>query len=423
MAAELAESSERHDGSHAGHRSAARCSARFDTHRVSRLRKHANAERRRTELEWMIFEVNEDHLRTKVFPMLVDEYLNSGSDLPYDLSVAWRDSGRQIVFSTRPDKSSVATGADLTSGVFSLDIAGIADRHLRRAGKEGAPPRWTLSVRHRDGSLDAVVSRARIRNLVTSLVLIGLLGGVAWALVRYTSRSRRLAEMQFRFAAGVSHDLRTPLTAIRGAAFNLADGVVTEPGAVKRYANLILRNSEELTSMIENVLAFSASLHSGGEGRSETFAVGDLLDHAAAAMAPEIEQSGCRIEVTVAPDLPVLAGDGTALDLAFRNLIANAARHARQGGWIGVSAARSADGVEVRVCDRGPGVPESERERIFEPFYRSERTRATQVRGTGLGLSLVKDTIERHRGTLSVHNSPAGGAQFTVRLPADSEIA
>ncbi len=79
------------------------------------------------------------------------------------------------------------------------------------------------------------------------------------------------------------------------------------------------------------------------------------------------------------------------------------------------------EGVEVRVCDRGPGIPEPERERIFEPFYRGEQTRAQRVQGTGLGLSLVKKTVERHHGTVAVHNSPGGGAQFTLHLPAVPE--
>jgi signal transduction histidine kinase len=224
--------------------------------------------------------------------------------------------------------------------------------------------------------------------------------------------------MQFRFAAGVSHDLRTPLTAIRGAAFNLVEGVVKEPAAVGRYAKLILRNAEELTSMIENVLAFSASLHSDKEERHAVFAIGDLLEHAAATMAQEIEQAGCRIELTIAPELPAVAGDPIALELVFRNLIGNAVRHGGGGKWIGVSAAWVAGGVEIRVCDRGPGIPETERERIFEPFYRGEQTRVQRVQGTGLGLSLVRTTVERQNGTVEVHNSPGGGAQFTVRLPA-----
>ncbi len=176
--------------------------------------------------------------------------------------------------------------------------------------------------------------------------------------------------------------------------------------------------------MIENVLAFSSSLGIGRRKDGEMFADGDLRpEHAPlGGMEHEIEQAGCRIEVNVAPGLPPVAGDPAALELAFRNLIGNAIRHGAEGRWIGVSAAPWGEGVEVRVCDRGPGIPEPERERIFEPFYRGEQTRAQRVQGTGLGLSLVKKTVERHHGTVAVDNSPGGGAQFTLRLPAVPEI-
>jgi signal transduction histidine kinase len=378
---------------------------------------------RGSELEWMIFDLNEDYVRNKILPPLVTEYLNPAGAAVYDVSVSWNGPHGPVIFSTRSDKASVAAGADATAGIFSGDSDALPGRGRGRGRfrDDAHQFRWTIAVRHRAGSLDIAVAHARTRNLAASLVLVGLLGGTAWALVRYTARSRRLAEMQFRFAAGVSHDLRTPLTAIRGAAFNLVEGLVKEPAAIGRYAKLILRNAEELTSMIENVLAFSASLHSDKEERREVFAIGDLLEHAAAAMAQEVEQAGCRIELTVAPELPAVAGDAVALELVFRNLIGNAVRHGAAGKWIGVSAARAADGVEIRVCDRGPGIPETERGRIFEAFYRGEQTRAQRVQGTGLGLSLVKSTVERQKGTVEVHNSPGGGAQFTVRLPAAPE--
>lgn len=374
-----------------------------------------------SEIEWMIFELNEDYVRTTVMPRLVAEYLNPGAEAVYDVSISWSNPGGKILFSTRGDHSSVASGADAKAGIFSADMGIPPGRRRGRFRDEGRLARWTIAVRHRAGSLDVAVSRVRTRNLFASLLLVGLLGGTAWALVQYTASSRRLSEMQFRFAAGVSHDLRTPLTAIRGAAFNLVEGVVTEPAALRRYAKLILRNAEELTSMIENVLAFSASLHSGKDERGEAIAVGDLLQHAAAALMPEIEQAGCHIEVTVAPGLPAVTGDPVAVELVFRNLIGNAVRHGAGGKWIGVSADPFGGGVEVRVCDHGPGIPEAERRRIFEPFYRGQQTRDRQVPGTGLGLSLAKNTIERYSGTIEVHSSPAGGAQFIVRFPVVPE--
>jgi signal transduction histidine kinase len=372
-----------------------------------------------SELEWMILEINKEYIRTKVMPQLVAEYLNPNGAPVYDVSVSWSGAGGAVVYSTRADHSSVASGADAAAGMFSTDM-GVASAHGHGRSHD---QRWTIAVRHREGSLDAAVSRARFRNLFASLVLVALLGGTAWALVQYTARSRRLSDMQFRFAAGVSHDLRTPLTAIRGAAFNLIEGVVKEPAAVTRYLKLILRNAEELTAMIENVLAFSSSLHSNKNSRPEVIAVGDILQHAVSAMMQEIEQAGCHVEVNIAAGLPPVAGDPVAVELVFRNLIGNAVRHGVEGKWIGVSAVPFGAGVEVRVCDHGPGIPEPEQERIFEPFYRGEQTRAHRVPGTGLGLSLVKNTIERYKGTVDVVNASGGGAQFTVRLPALQQTA
>jgi two-component system, OmpR family, sensor histidine kinase SenX3 len=171
------------------------------------------------------------------------------------------------------------------------------------------------------------------------------------------------------------------------------------------------------------VLAFSASLHPNRDGRAEAIAVGDVLQHAITAMMPEVEQAACGIEVNISSGLPAVEGDPVAMELVFRNLIGNAARHGVGGKWIGVSALPCGHGVEVRVCDHGPGIPEGEQERIFEPFYRSEQTRAQRVPGTGLGLSLVRNTIERYKGTVEVINSSGGGAQFTVRLPALEQTA
>ena len=371
----------------------------------------------RPELGWMIFEINEDYVRGTLVPRVVAEYLRPIQP-DYDVSVNRARREGPAIFSTRSDGASVASGADVTAGLLSLELAGANGRGPGRPGDDAGRYRWTIAVRHSAGSLEAAVATARRRNLLVSWILIALLGGMAWALVRFTGRSRRLAETQFRFAAGVSHDLRTPLTAIRGAAFNLLEGVVQDPAAVTRYLRLILRNAEELTAMIENVLAFSASVNARKPGAGEAMAIGDVVQRAVAAMMPDVEEAGCRLELNIAEELPTVAGDPVAVELVFRNLIGNAVRHGVGGKWIAVSAAPCGDGVEVRVCDHGPGIPEGERQRIFEPFYRGEQTRAQRVPGTGLGLSLVKNTIERYRGSVEVVNSTGGGAQFTVRLPA-----
>ncbi len=374
------------------------------------------------ELEWMIFEVDEGYVRDQVLPRLVREYLNPGEEANYDVSVQWwqekwsQEKG-PLVFATRADRASVIDGADRLEGLFPRQIASPNGHRRRRGNDEDGPSRWVLAVRHRVGSLEAAVTRSRWLNLATSLGLIVPLGSAAWVLVRYTGRARRLAETQFRFTVGMSHDLRTPLTAIRGAAFNLAEGVVQEPTAMRRYGQLILRNAEELTSMIEKVLAYSQSLRAGQEEPRREVAIGELVKQTCAAITSEAEQAGCVLEVTVAEGLPAVSGDPVALEFAVRNLISNAARYAAEGKWIGVSVLAAEGGVEMQVADRGPGIPDEELERIFEPFYRGERSRNSQVRGTGLGLSLVKETAERHGGRVTVVNRPEGGATFTLWLP------
>jgi signal transduction histidine kinase len=369
------------------------------------------------EREWMIFEVNLNRVRAVTMPRLVSTYLNPEGAEAWDVSLSW--SGGGVIWSSRADGVDVAAGADATVSIFPVDV-GAFGRRLGRPGNDPPAGRWTLSVRNRSGSVDAAVARARRRSLVVSMLLIGLLGGVAWALVHYTARSRRLAEVQFQFAAGVSHDLRTPLTAIRGAAFSLADGVVNDAASVKRYARLIQRNAEELTSMVENVLAYSASRHATPAPPEKRRAVNirDTLEHAVRGLAAELDSSGCQLELHIAPGLPDVSGDKLALERTLQNLIGNALRHARQGRWVGVSASAIGESVEVRVNDRGPGIPAAELGRIFEPFYRGEQARAGRVRGTGLGLSMVRETVEQHGGTVTVLSAPEEGTQFVVRLPA-----
>jgi signal transduction histidine kinase len=136
-----------------------------------------------------------------------------------------------------------------------------------------------------------------------------------------------------------------------------------------------------------------------------------------------MEQSGCVFEQSVDPALPAVLGDSTALKQAIANLLSNAAKYG--GGdnhWVGLFASKSRengrDVVEIRVLDRGPGIPDDERDRIFEPFFRGRMAIRDQVHGTGLGLNLVKRVVEAHQGSVRVNSQAFEGAEFIVRLPA-----
>lgn len=391
-------------------------------------------------VEWLLVQVDLNYLGRTAIPQMLQRHLGGRADY-YAEVVARSDDGPLVIYSSE-SRARPAMGAkfDATARLFDLRFEQVMRRFggmrmpegefrggpgpgPRRPGPDGPPPdrgRWMLAVRHNAGSIDAVVQRARWRNLgVTGSILILMMAAV-WALVRYTRRAQRLAELQMEFVAGVSHELRTPLSVMKTAGHNLQGRISNDPARVQRYGALIQEQSEKLTAIVEQVLRFANAEAGRVIGTKEEVSVEALIDDALAAGRQLIEESGCDVEKNIAADLPPVLGDPNSLRHAIQNLVANAAKYGRCGDWIGVSAAAAAGGtdVEIRVADHGPGIPEEELPRIFDPFYRGKRAIEDQVHGTGLGLSLVKRIVEAHHGTISVRSEEGKGTEFVVRIPA-----
>jgi signal transduction histidine kinase len=302
-----------------------------------------------------------------------------------------------------------------------------------------------MFVRHRAGSLEAVVAQSRLRNLaVTGGVLLLILATGA-ALIRYTRRAQQLADLQMDFVTGVSHELRTPLTVIHTAAYNLQGKLANNPAQVERYGALIQRESGRLGELLEQVLQFASASSGRAIREREPLSVAAIIDETLDLSRAVIEDAHCVVEKKVDPGLPPVIGDARALRQVIENLIGNAAKYGAYGSlpgsahgsahgsangpprgnnWIGIFASKttgnSPAAVEIRVADRGPGIPADEQEHIFEPFFRGARAVQDQIHGTGLGLSLVKKIVEAHGGSIQVKSEPMKGAEFIVRLPAAS---
>jgi signal transduction histidine kinase len=343
-----------------------------------------------------------------------------------------------VVTNAQPPSAVFRSGPALTRpdaavNLFEIDF----ERLMRRGGppgmrggggNRGRPPggewgRWRLAVQHRAGSLDAVVERARRRNLAVTGGILLLMVAAAGALVRFTRQTHRLAQLQIDFVAGVSHELRTPLTVIRTAAYNLRGPLAGNPERVERYGALIQQESERLTSLVEQVLQFARAKSGTVVREREPVALAPVIAETVEAARAILGGAACEIEVNVEPALPKVLGDRVALKQVLLNLVSNAIKYGAGGSnWIGISASPAASNgrpwVELRVADRGPGIPADELQSIFDPFYRGRRAIQDQVHGTGLGLSLVKSIVEAHGGTITVVSEPGRGAAFTVRLPA-----
>jgi signal transduction histidine kinase len=173
--------------------------------------------------------------------------------------------------------------------------------------------------------------------------------------------------------------------------------------------------------MIEQVLEF-AGIRSGRRAyQRQPLDVAELIGQVLEDLRWMIEERGVAIEQKLAPGLPRVSADPGALGRALSNLIGNAVKYG--GGWVGVSATAvpgaSVQDVEIGVEDRGPGVSDGDRRRIFEPFYRGPLAAASQTPGSGLGLSVVREIVEAHGGAVSVEGRSEGGSRFTIRLPAE----
>jgi signal transduction histidine kinase len=229
------------------------------------------------------------------------------------------------------------------------------------------------------------------------------------------------------FVAGVSHELRTPLAVIKSAAWSLTRGVVKDPDQIKRYSDLIGKESDRLIEMIEQVLEFAGARSGGYKLEMQPVSVNELIDGVLASSQPLLSEGGFQIEKEIAPDLPRVMADATALSGALRNLIDNAMKYSGENRWIGVRAT-GADGgkkneIRITVTDHGIGIPADELKYIFEPFWRGAETTSAQIHGAGLGLNLVKNIINAHGGGVSVRSAPGRGSSFTLTLPAIARTA
>ncbi len=284
---------------------------------------------------------------------------------------------------------------------------------------------WRLLVRHRAGSIEAAIGTIRRRTLGIGFGILVVLGGAAVLLFISARRARRLAEQQVAFVAGVTHELRTPLAIIRSAAENLADGVITTPEQAQRYGTLIHNEGRRLSEIVEQALTLAGAHSTHHTLDLHPVPIATLVQHALTRCRPTLDEQTADVTLHLAQDLPLVQADAHALEAALCNLITNASKYGGPEPCIRLDVTAITKGqlpmVQIVVRDYGPGIPADELPHLFEPFYRGRASRHAQIRGSGLGLSLVKSTIEAHGGEVVAQSTPGAGSTFTIYLPAFTE--
>jgi signal transduction histidine kinase len=251
-------------------------------------------------------------------------------------------------------------------------------------------------------------------------LILGMTTLGSYLLLRDMNRDLRMAELRTHFVASVSHEIKTPLTAIRMFAETLVLGRTAEARAQTEYLQTIMNESERLTRLVDNVLDFSKLEQGKKIYQMSTTALQDVVRSAARAIEYPLAQQGFTLQVSVDENVPPTAADADALQQAILNLLSNAMKYSGSSREIELSLALEGVDAVIAVTDHGVGIELQEHGRIFEKFYRVRSSETDFVGGTGLGLTLVKHIAEAHRGRVEVRSELGRGSTFAIRIPGGS---
>jgi signal transduction histidine kinase len=346
----------------------------------------------------VILEINANVVQEKILPALVAQHLDANDDVKL-----------------------VAPHARVSADVV-VPVETIPPRRPEPPIRErpASRPSWQLAVTRHGGGIDAAVRESSRRQLVVSGLVLAVLAGAGVTLIALLRRGERLRMRQAQFVAAMSHELNTPLAALRLAGENIEDGLAQDPEKLARYAQTIVKESTRLSEMVGEVLELSGMRAPRRSTQREPIDLARIVDDAVAQCRAAI-RNAVPIEVSVEPHLPKIHANEVAITRAVQNLIANALRHGGNDNAIHVRARRSDDGgVAIAIEDRGPGVEREDIPHLFEPFYRGRN--ATSTRGTGLGLTLVKEIVADHGGSVEYQPRSGGGSVFVMQLPGERDV-
>lgn len=227
---------------------------------------------------------------------------------------------------------------------------------------------------------------------------------------------KRVEEMRKDFVANVSHELKTPITSIRGFAETLLDDELADEETRKHFIQIILKESTRLQSLIYDLLELSKIEKEEMNLSIKQIQVNEWMQNNLSLIRQLLEKKSLQLHQDIQPEIVIYA-DPDLLQQVVLNLLHNAINYTPEGGKIYIRICQDKNGVHLQVEDTGMGIPEEAIQRIFERFYRVDRARSRHTGGTGLGLSIVKHIVEAHKGTIHVTSKVGKGSVFSVTLP------
>jgi signal transduction histidine kinase len=281
-----------------------------------------------------------------------------------------------------------------------------------------------LQVRSRNpAALFAGVTRQQNLYLAVLAFLVALLGVGGYFTIRTMRSELAVAQMKADFVSTVSHEFRSPLAGINQLGEMLRDGRVDDDNRRQEYYEMIVAETQRLRRLVENVLDFARMEDGRKQYRFEPVEPTVWLHEVAEDFQAEVAGRGFAVEAHIPEALPPIVADRETLTTAVHNLLDNAVKYSRDSRHVRLEACSNGDGLSISICDRGAGIREEDRPRIFEKFYRGGGELARQVKGVGLGLNLVQHIVAAHGGTIEVASKEGEGSTFTIHLKTGERSA
>jgi two-component system phosphate regulon sensor histidine kinase PhoR len=337
--------------------------------------------------------------------------------------VAVIDAEERLVFYNRAFseilivESANAEGRPLIEVVRNSDLVGLIRRALR--GDEGLQSDITMGITQTRSfsitaapvkALDAPASGRDPQAKPSGAVVV----------LHDVTELRRLERVRQDFVANVSHEFKTPLTAIQGFAETLLAGALDDPENNRRFLEIIRNHAIRLARLTNDLLKLARIEAGKMEVEFSSVSLLELIEGCTETTLLKANRKEITLEITVPPQLPAVRGDAALLRDVLQNLLDNAIQYTPARGHISVSATAGPREAVVTVADTGIGIPLADSERIFERFYRVDAARSREAGGTGLGLSIAKHIVEAHGGKLWVESTVGQGSRFSFSLPLDS---
>lgn len=325
--------------------------------------------------------------------------------------IALNDEGK-VIHINPIAKQMLSFDKDITGQDFTPELKRLLNINMKDFENEDFNNTETL-IKTKNTILKSIYAPLKRDNRIVGHILV----------FQDITKQHRLEAMRKEFVANVSHELRTPLTTIKSYTETLLDGALGEPDVSRQFMDVVNNEADRMTRLVNNLLELSRLDNKETRWDMRPIVPGTVLREVIDKMHVSIIKKGQTLEINIPDKSPEIFADRDKIEQVFQNILSNAHKYTPKGGKIAVALNHIDNMVQITFCDTGIGIPKADIARIFERFYRVDKTRSREMGGTGLGLSIAREIVAAHSGVITIDSEVGQGTCVTVKFPAISSPA